>query len=118
MDQPDLPFGDITMACGGDFQQTLPIIPKGTKEQLIGACIQRPWLWRHIKVLQLTENMQVDPNDQQSAQFEQWLLDVGQGKDLPLNHQFTLPQHMICGLEVSDLTRAIYSNIGDGQALC
>ena len=58
--------------------------------------------------------MQVDPNDQQSAQFEQWVLDVGQGKDLPLNHQFTLPQHMICGLEVSDLTRANYPNIGDG----
>ena len=45
----------------------------------------------NIKVLHLIENMQVDSNDQQSAQFEQWLLDVGQGKDLPLNHQFTLP---------------------------
>ena len=32
MDQPDLPFGGVTVAFGGDFQQTLPIIPKGTKE--------------------------------------------------------------------------------------
>ena len=63
MNQPDLPFGDITVAFG-DFQQTLPIIPKGTKEQIIEACIQTSWLWRHIKDLHLTENMWVDPNDQ------------------------------------------------------
>ena len=90
MNQPDLPFGGITVVFGGDFQQTHSIIPNGTKEQIVGACIQRSQLWRHIKVLHLTENMQVDPNDQQSAQFNQWLLDIKQGKDLPLN-QFTLP---------------------------
>ena len=64
MDQPDLHFSGITVTFGGDFQQTLSIIPKGTKEQIIGACIQRSQLWRHIKVLHLTENIQVDPNDQ------------------------------------------------------
>ena len=68
MNQPDLSFSGITVAFGGDFQQILPIIPKGTKEQIIGTCIQRSWLWRHIKVLHLTENMRVDPNDQESAQ--------------------------------------------------
>ena len=75
MNQPNLPFGSITVAFGGDFQQILPIIYKGTKEQIIRACIQRSRLWRHIKVLHLIENMQVDPNDEQSTQFEQWMLD-------------------------------------------
>ena len=114
MNQPDLFFGGITVVFEGDFQQTLPIISKGTKEQMIGACIQRSRLWRYIKVLHLTENM---PNDQQSAQFEQWLLDVRQGKNLPLNHQFTLHQYMICGVEATDLTRAIYPNFQNGEAL-
>ena len=41
MNQPDLPFGGITVTFGGDFQQTLPIILKGTKEQIIEAYIQR-----------------------------------------------------------------------------
>ena len=50
MNQPDLPFGGITVTFRGDFQQILPIIPKGTKEQIIGACIQRSQLWRYIKV--------------------------------------------------------------------
>ena len=63
MNQPDLPFGEITVAFEGDFQQTLPIIPKGTKGQIIGACIQRSQLWRHINVLHSTENMRVNPND-------------------------------------------------------
>ena len=40
LDQPDLPFGSITVAFGGDFQQTLPIVPKDTKEDIIGACLQ------------------------------------------------------------------------------
>ena len=70
MNQLDLLFGGITVAFGGDFQQTLSIIPKGTKE-IIGACIQRSQLWRHIKVLHLTENMQIDPSNQQSTQFIQ-----------------------------------------------
>ena len=44
MNQPDLPFGGITVTFGGDFQQTLPIVPKDTKEQIIGPCIQRSQL--------------------------------------------------------------------------
>ena len=95
LDQPNLPFDGITVAFGGDFQQTLPIIPKGTKEDIIGACLQRSILWQKIKVLHLTENMRVDRNDPQSTGFAEWLQSVGEGKDLPLNHVFSLPQHMV-----------------------
>ena len=111
LDQHNLPFGGITIAFGGDFQQTLPVIPRGTKEDIVGASIQRSVLWRHIKVLHLTENMRVDPTDHQSKEFACWLLDVGQGKDLPLNHFFTLPHHMLCDPNLSDLIQAIYPNI-------
>ena len=45
LDQPDLPFGGITVAFGGDFQQTLlPIVPKGSKEEIVGATLQRSFL--------------------------------------------------------------------------
>ena len=77
LDQPDLPFGGITVACGGDFQQTLPIIPKGTKDDIIEACLQRSILWQKIKVIHLTENMRVDRNDPQSTRFAEWLQSVG-----------------------------------------
>ena len=61
--------------------------------------------------------MCVDPNDAQSAQFAQWLLDVGHGKDLPLDHTFVLPEHMICGPETSDLIQKIYPDVEHGDAL-
>jgi len=58
----DVPFGSITVAWGGDFKQTLPVV--------IGAQGRKLWglhpellLWPHVKVLHLTENMRVDPND-------------------------------------------------------
>ena len=44
LDQPNLPFSRITVAFGGDFQQTLPVVRKGTKEDIVGACIQRSYL--------------------------------------------------------------------------
>ena len=71
LDKPNLPFGGITVAWGGDFQQTLPVVPRGNKEQIVGASIQRSHLWHHVEVLHLTENMRVDPHDPQSAQFAQ-----------------------------------------------
>jgi hypothetical protein len=100
LDQPDHPFGGITVAWGGDFQQTLPVVRKGSKEDIIGACIQRSPLWQEVKGLHLTENMRVHWNDPQSAQFAEWLLHIGHGKDLPLDHSITLPEGMQCGPDV------------------
>jgi hypothetical protein len=117
LEHPDRPFGGITVAWGGDFQQTLPVVPRGNKEEIVGASIQRSPLWRHVKVLHLTQNMRVDPQDPQSAQFAQWLCDVGQGNNLPLDNSLTLPQHMVCGPQISDLIATIYPNIGTGEAL-
>ena len=71
----------------------------------------------HIKVLHLTQNMCLDPNDAQSAQFAQWLLDGCYGKDLPLDHTFSLPEHMVCGPETSDLIQNIYPDTEHGDAL-
>jgi len=59
----DVPFGGITVAWGGDFKQTLPVIVGGSREETVGASIQNSYLWPHVKVLHLTENMWVDSND-------------------------------------------------------
>jgi PIF1-like helicase len=115
LDQPDLPFGGIMVAFGGDFQQTLPIVPKGSKEQIVGAWLQRSFLWPKIKVFHLTENMCEDRNDPESARFAELLQNIGHGKDLPLEHTFSLPPHMVCGPEISDLIQEIYPGIAGGE---
>ena len=38
------PFGGITILMGGDFQQTLPVIPKGSREEILDATITRSHL--------------------------------------------------------------------------
>ncbi|CAN1164071.1 hypothetical protein LINPERPRIM_LOCUS32980 [Linum perenne] len=55
----DVPFGGITVVFGGDFRQTLPIIPKATRTQIINSSIKRSYLWQYMIVIRLTENMRL-----------------------------------------------------------
>ena len=50
------PFGGITILFGGNFRQTLPVIPKGSRESIVGATFYRSSLWHHIKVMKLERN--------------------------------------------------------------
>jgi hypothetical protein len=75
----DKPFGGLTVVFGGDFQQILPVILKGSRAQVVGACIQRSILWRHIKVLYLHQNMRLNTQVQEEANFARWQLEVGHG---------------------------------------
>ena len=49
----DAPFGGKVMILGGDFRQVLPVVQKGTKAQMISACIVKSTLWSNTKVLHL-----------------------------------------------------------------
>jgi len=53
----DAPFGGKVMIMGGDFRQVLLVIEKGSKTQMISACIIRSYLWANTKVLHLVQNM-------------------------------------------------------------
>ena len=35
------PFGGITVLFGGDFRQTLPVIPHGSRQQVVAASLKR-----------------------------------------------------------------------------
>ena len=52
-----VPFGEKVMIMGGDFRQVLPVIQKGSKAQMISACIIRSYLWANTKVLRLVQIM-------------------------------------------------------------
>ena len=76
------PFGGKTIVFGGDFQQTLPVLPNSTQEDIINASLPRSYLWKHIKVLTLRMNMRLAQSTQDEQDFAKWLLDVGHGKNI------------------------------------
>src|SRR5258708_36794329 len=73
-------FGGITMVFGGDFQQVLPVIPKGSREMVVCATFCKSPIWRDLTVFHLTWNMCLENGaNPEVRQFAEWLLDVGHG---------------------------------------
>ncbi|XP_074327638.1 uncharacterized protein LOC141665554 [Apium graveolens] len=80
-----LPFGGFTMLMGGDFRQTLPIVPKEGPEGIVAASISKSYLWRECKIYTLTENMCVEQNvppvsiDGNLLHFKDWISNISNG---------------------------------------
>jgi hypothetical protein len=55
----DEPFGGIVFVMGGDFRQILPVVVRGTRGQIVDACIKSSKMWDDVDVLKLTINMRV-----------------------------------------------------------
>ncbi|KAG5054685.1 hypothetical protein JHK85_007195 [Glycine max] len=77
-------FGGKVIVFGGDFRQILPVIPRGSRSDIINATINSSYLWPSCQVLTLTKNMRLQANaqsvdDQEIAKFAKWILDIGDG---------------------------------------
>ena len=95
---------------GGDFRQVLPVIPRGTRGQIVNAAFnQSQRLWPHIEVHRLHENMRVQTlraaGDAAGAarqqEFAAWLQRVGEGTEptCPAVGEdcIRLPDEIVCG---------------------
>ncbi|GFT78905.1 ATP-dependent DNA helicase [Nephila pilipes] len=70
-------MGGLTVLLAGDFRQTLPVVPRGTRADEIKACLKSSILWPHIKVLSLKVNMRVSlQNDLTAKEFSELLIDI------------------------------------------
>ncbi|XP_075096423.1 uncharacterized protein LOC107797244 [Nicotiana tabacum] len=80
----DRPSGGKTVVLGGDFRQILPVIPKGSRQDIVNATLNSSYLWNHCQVLKLTKNMRLEGNQVDShlndlRQFSDWILAIGDG---------------------------------------
>ncbi|KAF1859858.1 hypothetical protein Lal_00028041 [Lupinus albus] len=78
-------FGGKVIVFCGDFRQILPVIPRGSRSNIINATINSSYIWDNFQVLTLTRNMRLqstinNTNHLQIQQFAKWILDVGDGK--------------------------------------
>ena len=108
----DKPFGGLTIIFGGDFQQILPVVIKGSRPQIVGACMQRSFLWRSFTVLHLRQNMRLNTAVESEANFARWQLEVGQGLHTDDDGNITLPHQFRCRENtIASLIDTIYPDI-------
>ncbi|CAN0837872.1 ATP-dependent DNA helicase PIF1 [Linum grandiflorum] len=105
------PFGGKIVLLGGDFRQTLPVVPNGLRGDNLSACLTRSYLWSHCKLLRLHTNMRLNTSIANATAlfegmpFPEWILALGDGKipsithpDYPrsdwikIPHSFIIPQ--------------------------
>ncbi|XP_019178902.1 PREDICTED: uncharacterized protein LOC109174064 [Ipomoea nil] len=81
----EMTFGGKTVVLGGDFRQILPVIPKGTRQYIVGSSINSSYLWRSCKVFRLTKNLRLrrvksQIEAKEIEEFANWIADIGDGK--------------------------------------
>ena len=103
------PFGGLTMIFGGDFQQILPVVPNGSRADIVNACLRNSYLWNNMNILKLRINMRLQHSPDDKS-FAEWLLDVGHGRHTDNNGNISIPQSMITSTE-DELIDKIFGDI-------
>ncbi|XP_044591373.1 uncharacterized protein LOC123269604 [Cotesia glomerata] len=113
-------MGGVVVLLAGDFRQTLPVVPRGTRADEIQACIKSSFLWPSVKVLSLTINMRVhlQPHPQ-AEEFSKVLIDIGDGK-IPEEDGKINVSCIRCDIvpDLITLTEKIYPNIDKAGENC
>ncbi|DAZ96572.1 TPA: hypothetical protein N0F65_011796, partial [Lagenidium giganteum] len=109
------PFGGKTVIFGGDFRQTLPIVLRAGRADIVDACIKRSYMWQTVQVLKLTINMRIRVGNADglnlSALHALRYGRVGYTKydiDIPLEHQCS-------GSPVNDLIDEVFADLQHHQ---
>ena len=101
------------MLLAGDFRQSVPVVPRGTRVDEVKACLKSSLLWSNVKVLSLRVNMHVHfQRDLKAEEFPNLLLDIGDGTILEEEGRINIPANL-CDV-VGDLisfSDRIYPNI-------
>jgi ATP-dependent DNA helicase PIF1 len=119
-----LPFGGFVVVFGGDFRQILPVVPRGTRGDVVKAALNRSSIWQHVRVFKLYTNMRVqrllaqgDAYAQADATrlqaFADYLQRVGEGVEHVYpsvgEDSILIPHDMCCnGPTVADLIEEVY----------
>ena len=76
------PFGGAVFLFGGDFRQILPVVPHGSRTEILSSCMKNSKCWSNVHVHKLDQNMRANDSNvlQEHRQFSDWLLDLGNGK--------------------------------------
>ncbi|XP_076897900.1 uncharacterized protein LOC143551322 [Bidens hawaiensis] len=80
----NLLFGGKVVVFGGDFRQILPVVQKGTRQDIVNASLCSSYVLSECNVLRLTKNLRLtmgrpSPDVEETKLFAKWLLNIGEG---------------------------------------
>ena len=113
------PLGGKTILFMLDWRQQLPVIPGGSRGDIVSAAISRSQVWRSVKHLKLSQNMRVQrlissggdvDRIRELDEYSKWLLSIGNGTVPTVgNGLIEVPQHMVCQTP-EELNGKVYDN--------
>ncbi|CAO2834899.1 unnamed protein product [Amaranthus hypochondriacus] len=115
---PAVPFGGKIVVLGGDFRQTVPVVPKKTQQEIIDYSLVCSPLWPLFTRLCLTENIRA----RSDPEFSKFLLALGNGElQTEENEMITIPSALRLPIRESsnsmdDLLKHIYPQISTACA--
>lgn len=101
----DVLFGGVPVVLGGDFAQILPVVPGGSRGDIVTACLQRTFIWSRLQRLHLRINMRVRDGPQ-AEDFVRWISSLPY--DPAMNGQITLPPYISQPQTVQTLINSVY----------
>ncbi|XP_044588797.1 uncharacterized protein LOC123267978 [Cotesia glomerata] len=116
----DRTMGGVIVLLAGDFRQTLPVVPRGTRADEVKACIKSSILWPSVKVLSLTINMRAHlQSNLKAEEFSKILIDIGNGSITEENGRIKL-SCIDCEIvpDLITLTNKVYPNIDKAGNNC
>jgi len=120
----DIPFGGKVVVFGGDFRQILPVIPKGTRPEVVHSTINSSPIWDYCEVLTLTKNMRLlngasDVDISERKSFSDWVLAIGDGtvgQSNDVDISTTIPSDLLIssnGDPIASIVQSTYPNVID-----
>ena len=107
-------FGGITMVWATDWRQSLPVVVKGSRGQIVNSCLKSSYLWKHATVFKLDINMRVFQNSE-DKEFTDYLLSCGDGllPTHPQGGQFrvSIPEDLIFKGDLDALINWVFEDL-------
>ncbi|XP_019183580.1 PREDICTED: uncharacterized protein LOC109178413 [Ipomoea nil] len=104
----EMTFGGKTVLFCGDFRQILPVISKGTRQDIVRASISSSsYFWKSCKVFRLTNNLrlrsvQSQIEGKEIEEFAKWIANIGDrnvGNSSDGESDITVPEHLLLKCE-------------------
>lgn len=117
------PFGGITVLFAGDFRQCLPVVPNGSRGQIIAATLKKSLLWEKIHRFKLEENVRLmsgnmmESERQRAADYARYILRIGddiERSERP-DHISLLPSMRLATNTIEALVEHVYPGLENGH---